>query len=297
MADAVKTPALYDAHNHLQDESLAGHLDQIMLDLAGIGVSECLVNGTCEADWADVSRLCAPRDSRSPGGAPFPKLRPSFGLHPWDVGNRTSDWQHALINYLDTHTGAGVGEIGLDRWILAGAKPDDPRLSGLRRAPLEEQVEVFRWQLSLAAERNLPASIHCLDAFGLLLEVLESNARPARGFLLHAYSGSREMAERYAQLGAYFSFNGGFLDPRKNRLQELYAHLPFDRLLVETDAPAMRLPDAREQFHLPIREEGQPINHPANLRAAYTGLADLRAISIEQLASQVQANFERLFVD
>ena len=293
----MKTPALYDAHNHLQDEWLAGHLDQINLDLSGISERACVVNGTCEADWADVSRLCAPRGTRPGEGSPFPTLRPSFGLHPWVVGNRTSNWQHALIRCLDTHAGAGVGEIGLDRWILAGAKPNDPRLSGLRRAPIEEQVEVFRWQLSLAAERNLPASIHCLDAFGLLLEILETNARPARGFLLHAYSGSREMAEKYAELGAYFSFNGGFLDPRKNRLQELYTNLPFDRLLVETDAPAMRLPATYEQFHLPIRDDGQPVNHPANLQAAYAGLAKLRAMPMEQLASQVQTNFERLFVD
>jgi len=285
-------PAFFDAHNHLQDAWLLTARDQVLADLAGVGVVRCVVNGTSELDWPDVATLCASAPASRNSQL---RLLPSFGLHPWDVGNRSPAWKEALLQQLEHHPKAGIGEIGLDRRILDRARPDDSRLLGLRRAPLDEQMETFRWQLALAAERNLPASIHCLDAFGALLDVLRSTPLPACGFLLHAYNGSREMAVAFASLGAFFSFNGGFLDPRKQHLQDLYAHLPADRVLVETDAPAMRLPAHFERFTLPPSDESQPVNHPANLSSTYAALAELRGVDLPSLAAQVAANFTKLF--
>jgi TatD DNase family protein len=275
----------YDAHNHLHDAWLAPHRAAIFSDLAAIGVRRAVVNGTCESDWLDVADLAVQS----------PLVLPSYGLHPWDAGNRSPDWQRALGCCLDADPRAGVGEFGLDRWMLDRARPDDPRLAGLRRAPIGEQTEVFLFQLALAAARNLPASIHCLDAFGLLRDLLHSSPRPTRGFLLHAYSGPAEMVKDFADLGAYFSFNGGFLEPRKTRLRELYAAVPADRLLVETDAPAMRLPATHERFSLPPTDDGSHPNHPANLAATYAALAALRHTPLHVLASQVEANFIRLY--
>lgn len=285
------SPKLYDAHCHYQDAWLTPHRARVFADLASVGITRAVVNGTCESDWPEVAALCS---QLSAPDSPL-TLSPSYGLHPWDVGNRTGDWQQKFLAHLDPNPRAAVGEIGLDRWILDRARRDDPRLAGLRRAPLAEQIEVFTWQLALAAERNLPTSIHCLDAFGPLLDTLRSAKLPARGFLLHAYSGSAEMAKNFADLGACFSFNGAFLDPRKARLRELYAALPADRLLVETDAPAMRLPAPLERFSLPPADDGSPINHPANLAATYEALAELRGVTVEALTSTVEANFLRLF--
>lgn len=306
---------LYDAHNHLQDGWLTPHRASVFADLASVGVRAAVVNGTCETDWPEVAALCSQLSTLNL------QLLPSYGLHPWDVGNRTPDWQKKLLTFLgppettsaavglSTVALAKVGEIGLDRWILDRARPDDPRLAGLRRAPIEEQTEVFLWQLAFAAERNLPASIHCLDAFGLLHDLLRTARRPARGFLLHAYSGPAEMVKPFADLGAHFSFNGGFLkgpaplgqchliddtSPRGRRL-ETFKFIPADRLLVETDAPAMRLPATHEKFSLPPADDGSPINHPANLAATYTALAALRRTDVASLAAQVEKNFLRFF--
>ena len=63
----------------------------------------------------------------------------------------------------------------------------------------EGQEEVFVWQLRLAAERSLPASIHCLEAWGRLLEILRTEARPACGFVLHSFGGPREMISERKQ--------------------------------------------------------------------------------------------------
>lgn len=311
LPSAASTPSrtssmpFFDAHNHLHDVSLVAHRGQILTDLAGVGVRGVVVNGTSESDWGDVATLCARAFVTTiDGNETAVSFYPSFGLHPWDAGNRTPDWEQLLILRLDAHPSAGIGEIGLDRWMLDRARVDDSRLSGLRRAPLPEQIEVFRRQLSLAAERNLPASIHCLDAFGALHDVLCSNPRPRRGFLLHAYSGSAELARSFEKLGAYFSFNGAFLDPRKAKLRALYADLPSERLLVETDAPAMPLPlpeadsaqdFAARVFSLPIGPGGAVLNHPANIARTYSALAALRRIDVCTLTNQVAENFQRLF--
>jgi len=276
---------LYDAHNHLQDAWLAPHYPRVFADLAAVGVRRAVVNGSSEADWPDVAALAAAH----------PVVLPSYGVHPWDAGNRSPAWQKNLLARLDADPRAAVGEIGLDRWMTDRAKPDDPRLAGLRIAPIEEQTGVFLWQLGLAAERNLPASIHCLDAFGPLHDALRAAQRPARGFLLHCYNGPAEMVAGFAKLGAYFSFNACFVDARKARMRGVYAAVPADRLLVETDAPSIRPPAALEQFSLPPTAGGSHVNHPANLAATYAALAEWRGVTTKALATQVEENFLRLF--
>src|SRR5947208_2945437 len=124
-------PSIFDAHNHLQDAGLVPARDRVLQDLADIGVSRCVVNGTNETDWPDVAALCRVTPASSPSRL---QLLPSFGLHPWDVGNRSPAWKEAMLRQLDEHPKAGIGEIGLDRWILERARPDDARLQGLRRA-------------------------------------------------------------------------------------------------------------------------------------------------------------------
>lgn len=287
-------PPLYDAHNHLQDPWLAPHRDRVFAALAALPLRRAVVNGTSETDWPDVAALARAHSW----------VLPSYGLHPWHVGNASSTWREQLLAHLDHHPSAlssatpssapALGEIGLDAWILHRARPDDPRLHGLRRATLDEQITAFRWQLDLATARNLPATIHCLDAWGPLAAELRDR-RPARGFLLHAYGGSLELAHEFAALGAYFSFNGSFLADRAARKRAVFAALPADRLLVETDAPAMPLPLPLRAHALPDTADGQPVNHPANLAVAYAGLAELRGLPLASLAPQIAANFHRFF--
>lgn len=305
MATPPSSP-LYDAHNHLQDPWLAPHRDRIFADLAALPLRRAVVNGTHEADWPDVAALARAQ----------PFVLPSYGLHPWHVGNASLAWRDHLLTFLDhptppasshpshpaslphqshsLHPPPALGEIGLDTWILDRARPDDPRLHGLRRAPLDEQLAAFRWQLDLATARNLPVTIHCLDAWGPLLTELRSR-RPARGFLLHAYGGSLELAREFTALGAYFSFNGAFLHDRAAKKRAVFAALPADRLLVETDAPAMPLPPALRTHPLPDTADGSPVNHPAELPVAYRGLADLRRVPLATLAVEIEQNFQRLF--
>lgn len=259
-----------DAHNHLQAETLDPHRAEVIAALEQMKVGGVVVNGTAEDDWEKVASLAQK----------YPWVLPSYGLHPWYVARRTADWQMRLRERLDAGR-CGVGEIGLDRW-MKGCDFDDQRA-------------VFSWQLALAAERNLPVTIHCLQAWGVLAEMLREQAVPSRGFLLHAYGGPGEMIEEFTKCGAYFSFNGYFLHPRKAGQCRVFSQVPLDRLLVETDAPSMALPPERAAFTLPDSADGKPVNHPANIEVAYEALAGIRGVTIEQLAAQVAENFARLF--
>jgi TatD DNase family protein len=281
----------FDAHNHLASPALASHLPQILADYTTARVTHAVVNGTEESDWPTVATLCSPSSQLSALNSQL--LLPSYGLHPWDVGNRSPAWLDSLRTCLTADPRAAVGEIGLDRWMLNRARPEDPRLAGLRRAPLDEQLEVFKAQLALAVTLDRPVTVHCIDAFGLLLETLRSVPLPPRGFLLHAYSGSLELVAPFAALGAYFSFNAAYLAPRHARLRELFRKIPLDRLLVETDAPAMLAPPAHAPHTIAVPPA---LNHPANLAASYAALADLRALALAELTPRVATNFNRLFL-
>ena len=259
----------YDAHNHLQDDRFGGRQSELLAACEKSGVARMVVNGACESDWPQVLALARQNQM----------VLPSFGYHPWHLHERTPEWQNNLEKFLDEVPGA-VGEIGLDRW-----KPD---------LPYAGQEEIFLAQLRIAAERNLPVSIHCLQAWGRLHELLRDHPRPVRGFVLHSFGGPAEMIPTFTKLGAYFSFPGYFLHERKLRQRETFKHVPRDRLLIETDAPDQLLPP--EKILHPLADvTGRPLNHPANLPAVYAGLAEFLGEKVEALAARVEENFRRVF--
>ena len=143
---------------------------------------------------------------------------------------------------------------------------------------------MFTTQLDLASQRNLPLSIHCLKAWGPLIEILESRPLPQRGFLMHSYSGSAELIPRLAKLGAYFSFSGYFLHPRKQNVRDAFSSVPLDRLLIETDAPDMLPP--HDCVDHPLEKH---LNHPANISKIYDEASKFLDLS------GVPENFQRFF--
>jgi TatD DNase family protein len=257
--------SLYDAHNHLQDERFAGRMEDILRDLPVLGITRCVVNGTCESDWPAVAAL-AKR---------FNWIIPAFGLHPWFAKERSGRWFDALRNFLDETPRATVGEIGLDRWI----KDHD----------IADQEKVFVAQLEAAAARHVAASVHCLKAWGHLEDVLRSHKRPARGFLLHSFGGSAETARSLAKLGGYFSISGYFAHDRKAEQREIFKTIPIDRFLVETDAPDMLPPPAL------ITHPAEDANDPRNLPKIYKFAATLVGLPLDRFAKRVEANFNSLF--
>jgi TatD DNase family protein len=102
------------------------------------------------------------------------------------------------------------------------------------------------------------------------------------------------MIDPLAELGAYFSFSGHFLQERKAAARENFREVPPDRLLIETDAPDMAPPPSHDAYAT-VSPAGEPVNHPGNLAGIYRFVAEMLARPLEELAAQVRENFERLF--
>ncbi|NJM38980.1 MAG: TatD family hydrolase [Akkermansiaceae bacterium] len=254
-----------DSHNHLQDARLGGTV-LVIAKMKQAGVTRCLVNATDESDWPAVEKL-------SENELDF--ISPAFGIHPWKAHTAVAGWQQRLQDLLGKHPSASVGECGLDQWIA------DPKL--------EIQQPIFIDQLRIAREMNRPVTIHCLKAWNALFEAFAETPLPSR-FLMHSFGGSIEIARRLIPLGAFFSFSGHFLHPRKSAALEVYHQLPRDRILLETDAPDM-LPPAEIITHsLPGNQ-----NHPANLPAIGKALATALGMSQEALATLTAENHQRCF--
>lgn len=231
------------------------------------GVDWQVVNGTHEGDWEQVRDLAQAQ----------PGIVPCFGLHPWFVGERSQEWLVRLRAFLEA-TPAAIGEVGLDRWI---AHPD--------RAA---QEEVFVAQLRLARALELPLMVHCLKAWGWLRDVLAREGPPP-AMLLHAYGGAAEMVAPLAAMGAFFSFGGSVLDERRLRARAALQAVPLDRLLIETDAPALPPPELYRPYVV-VGERGELYNEPANLPAILAGLATRRGLPADELREITWDNARRL---
>ncbi|MEM7672362.1 MAG: TatD family hydrolase [Verrucomicrobiota bacterium] len=258
-------PCFLDAHCHLQDEQLASVLSEVFSS----EIRAWIVNGTSPADWGSVAAL-ADRDKR---------VIPAFGWHPWELTEcPPEDSFERLRRYLELYPNAHVGEIGVDRW----------------KEGLEDhlQIECLVKQIEIAAEFSRPVTLHCLKAWELLEKAWKEAKDHPKRMLLHAFNGSIEIAETWIDRGGYFSFSTYFLHARKEKIRTVFAKLPIDRLLLETDAPAMAPPSefciGKVNSNTNIR-----LNHPVNIKLAYSALADIRSLDAEQLEVQVGQNFEK----
>jgi TatD DNase family protein len=255
-----------DAHNHLQDPRHGGDADAIVATARAAGVSRCVVNSTREEDWDAVEEIAV----RHPGFA-----LPAFGIHPWQAHRAAAGWENRLLERLWRHPQATVGECGIDQWV------SEP--------PAAAQMPVFLAQLRMARETRRAVTIHCLKAWGLLLDAFRAEP-PPECFLMHSFGGSIETARQLIPLGAYFSFSGHFLHQRKASALEVFKQLPKDRILLETDAPDMPPPPAFLTHTLPSGH-----NHAANLPAIGMALAAALGMSGESLRTLTAANAECCF--
>lgn len=146
------TMKLFDAHCHLQDPRILNKTPQLIATALDTGVVRFAVNGVSEKDWNLVKEM----------GESYPSVIPCFGLHPWFIEERTPNWFNTLKEFFQITPSAAVGEVGLDKG------------SHGKKIDFNDQVQVFRRQLELAKELNRPVSVHCVHAFGDLLEIMKS---------------------------------------------------------------------------------------------------------------------------
>jgi len=250
---------LVDTHCHLEAEEFEGRLDSIVADARAAGVVK-LVTASITPDQWPVSRAIAAR---------YPEVAFAWGIHPWYA----LEEHRAQVNGLRQAREAGaaaIGEIGLD------AKVESP--------PFAFQQELFEAQLRIAKDLDLPVVIHCRGAFNQLFEILKTVGAPGVGGMVHAFSGSVELAEECLKHGLYLSM-GGALSYRNSKKREKVLHRVYpDHLVLETDSP-----------DIPPVEVHGTTNVPANIRYNLAGAAAMLGVPEEDIATHTTRNAARLF--
>ena len=242
-ARATDTTALpFDSHCHINPAPvLDGGPLAVLRQLPS--AFACVCGTSPSVDWAAIKALAAAAAAAPPvsaaDGAPapppvnptLPRVVPGFGVHPWFAGpNLAEDWQAQLTAALAAHPHAIVGEIGLDK-----ARTDS--------APFDTQLAVFEAQLDVAAKLHRPISVHCVRAFGPMLDVFR--ARPAARLppviVMHGFTGSVDFAKSLLKIpkkvgGRFFFGIGARTTLTCNHAAALLAMLPPSRVLLESDA-------------------------------------------------------------
>lgn len=197
---------------------LAGQTEQLICNAKNKGVDTFWCNTTSCDDMQTVADIALQ----------YREIVPFFGIHPFSVADSPADWRDRLQSFLQKFPAAGLGEAGLDCWFK---KCKDT---------LEIQKTFLAEQIRLADQLGRPIVLHSLNADGAMLELLTAHT-PRRPFMMHAFRGSPEMVNRFASLGAYFSFAGNILNPESKKARHAVAAVPEDRLLIETDSPELKV--------------------------------------------------------
>jgi TatD DNase family protein len=252
---------LVDSHCHL-DYFSAEEMGDILTRASEAGVGRMVTIGVRMSQAATVKAL-AER---------FPQVWGTVGVHPQNVGEGPLPQVAEIVAAADHPRIIGIGESGLDYFY-----DKDPR---------EVQQDGFRRHIRAAQQTKLPLVVHARSADDDIAEILRQE-RDLGGdfpFLLHCFSSGRQLAEKALKMGGYLSFSGILTFPKSTEIREIARDAPKDRLLVETDAP----------YLAPAPYRGKR-NEPSYVAKTAKVLADLHALSEEELAELTTRNFYSLF--
>ncbi|WP_071131884.1 TatD family hydrolase [Enterococcus timonensis] len=251
---------MFDSHTHLNAEQFNDDIPETLARAAELDVREMAVVGF---DYPTIEKTLALSQE-------YPNIWSIIGWHPTEAGSYNADVEKYLQTHLQDPFVVALGEIGLDyHWM------EDPK---------EVQDKVFRRQIAIAKEFNLPISVHTRDAIEDTYQILKEEDVRDIGGIMHSYSGSAEFAKKFLDLGMHISFSGVVTFKKALDVQESTQMVPLDKMLVETDAP----------YLAPMPYRGKR-NEPGYTRYVVEKIAELRNMSTEDVATQTFHNAEKLF--
>lgn len=252
---------LVDSHCHLDFPDFADELDQVVQRGRDHGVGLFL---TINTHLTRFERVLAVAER-------FPDVYCTVGIHPHEADTEPLAEAERLVDLARHPKVVGFGETGLDYYY--------------DKSPRERQRESFRAHIAAARIAGLPVIVHTRDADADTMETLayEMGKGPFSG-LIHCFSSGQELAEKALDLGLYISISGIVTFKKAEALQETVKRIPLDRLLVETDCP----------YLAPIPFRGKR-NEPAYVTHTAAKVAELKGVSVDELAEATTANFRRLF--
>ena len=265
---------MIDTHVHLQLPQYRDDLVAVLDRAAAAGVHTAIVPGTrLEDSFAAAGLAATYRDSAC-------SLYATVGIHPTSAQTLTDDVLETLAGLASKQRVVAVGEIGLDYYW------PKRKNRGWTCAPPHVQRDALRHQLALATDLDLPVVIHDRDAHEDTLEILGAwqRANPHARGVLHSYAGGPELLQEVLDLGFYIGMDGPVTFRKAQDLHTVARAVPLDRLLLETDGP----------YLTPEPHRGRR-NEPAYIPLIAARIAELKGLTVEQIAEATTANADALF--
>ncbi len=254
-----------DSHCHIDGESFDADRDEIVQRAKDAGVKMMLTVGTGNPLDGEIERAVRVAED-------YENVFASIGVHPHDAKLYTDAAETRLIELAKNKKVVAWGEIGLDYFY--------------DHSPREVQIAVFKRQIKVAKELNLPVIIHSREADDETVEILTAEYKDnlERGGVMHCFGGSAQMAKAMLDVGFYISFAGNVTFKKAENLREVARIVPLEKLLIETDCP----------FLAPVPNRGKR-NEPSFVVHTAKFLADFYGIELERLAEQTTRNFTDFF--
>ena len=250
---------VFDTHAHYDADRFDSDRDTVLSALPGDGVG-LVVDPGCDLPSSRAAVTLAEKYSH---------VYAAVGVHPEDCAGFQDGDLEELRRLLQHPKAVAIGEIGLDYYW-----EENP--------PRDFQQMVFRKQLALAAELDVPVIVHDREAHGDCLAIIQEF--PTVTGVFHCFSGSPEMAAELLKRGWYLGFDGPITYKNARRAPEVAAITPLDRMVVETDAPYMA----------PVPMRGKR-NDSRYLPYVIEKLAEWKGISPEEMTRITWENGRRLF--
>ena len=250
---------MIDSHAHLDEERFDEDRDELIKSLKENAISY-VINPSSDME---TSRRVVELSNK------YDNIFAAVGIHPHDAEGFKEEDLDELRELSKDERVVAIGEIGLDYYY--------------DNSPREIQKEVFRKQLQLAYELDLPVIIHTRDAMGDTYDILKEFEGRVRG-VMHCYTGSIEMAEKFIKMGFYISIAGPVTFKNAVNVREMAKQIPLERLLIETDSP----------YLAPVPNIGKR-NDPTNVRYVADMLANLKEIQIDKIIEHSRENTVELF--
>ena len=257
---------MIDSHCHLADEIFAADLEAVVGRARDAGMERTLtiLAAGDDKEEAQAQRLLSL----------WPEVRLAIGVHPHAANEFAAAPDEAAVRVRQqlgrTLAARAVGEIGLDYHYDF--------------APPEVQQRVFRAQVALAFDLDLPVVIHTREADDDTVRILREEGDGRVRGVLHCFTGGPSLARAGLDLGFYISLSGIITFPKAAELRETVRAVPLDRVLIETDSP----------FLAPVPYRGKR-NEPAHVARVAETLAELHGISAGEVCRRAAANFHALF--
>ena len=248
----------FDTHAHYDSSKFDADRDAVLRALPESGVTLVVDPG----DNAERSRRAVELAQQ------YPHVYAAVGWHPEEAENWDENSLPAIRELAKQPKVCAIGEIGLDYYWDATYR--------------ERQKEMFRAQIELALELDLPVIVHDREAHGDSLEIVRDY--PALRGVFHCFSGSLEMAQELLRRGWYLGFDGPITYKNAARAPEVIRICPMERILLETDSP----------YLAPVPNRGQR-NDSRNLPYIAATVARIKDMPVETVAAQTMENGKKLF--